>query len=96
MSDFIIPEQNTEFYPISPPIEVPQPTITYTTFQIVSVEVILNKKANVKVILFSEDRTRCQDRLFSMEGEDYTQWGNQDNYVYLWVCNQMGITPEPN
>lgn len=93
MSDFQIPDQNPEMYPINPPIEEPQPTIIYTQFQITTIEIILNTKANIRVILFSEDRTRCQDKYLVMEGEDYALWGDQDNYVYLWVCNQLGIAP---
>lgn len=93
--DFQIPEQDPTMYPISPPIEEPQPTIYYTQFQIVSINVILNTKAEIKVVLFSEDRCRCQEKQLLMEGEDYNLWTSQDNYVYLWVCNQLGIIPSP-
>lgn len=92
--DFIPPDQDDTMYSIQPPIEEPQPTIVYTQFQIVSITVILNKKANIRVIMFSEDRNRCLEKNLTMEGEDYSLWSNQDNYVYYWVCNQLGIIPQ--
>ena len=88
-----IPAQDPTMYPINPPIEEPQPTIIYSLFQIVSINVILNSKAEIRVVMFSDDRSRCQERNFVMEGEDYALWTNQDDYVYLWVCNQIGVLP---
>lgn len=71
---------------------------TVTTTQIVksveieSGEVKLNQSASFVVKQLDADgRLIAIDRVI-IEGNDYTAWGNDDNYVVDFILNKLGLT----
>jgi hypothetical protein len=71
------------------PIEKPQPTIVFTKYAIANVEVILSNKANIRVILYNNDNTWSDDRMYIMEGQEYALWKDDDTYVNEWIHSKL-------
>jgi len=44
------------------------------------------------VTLFS-DNVLVENKIIDVTGEDYTNWGNDDQYIVNFVLNKLGLTP---
>ena len=76
------------------PIVVPVDMITTTTitsFEIVSIEVALFSSATIRVNVFAGNY-RTDVRNIIIEGDDYVNWGNDDQYINSYVANALGLT----
>lgn len=68
-------------------------TITKITIQITNI--IINKSV-VLLVSFYDDKDKYISTLnLNLEGEDYSNWGNDDNYLINYVSNKLNIQPIP-
>ena len=73
------------------------PAVSTTTNIIVRFEafindLILNASASFKVWLYDVTDKLIDVKIVSMVGEDYTKWGNDDEYVLQFIATQLGFT----
>jgi hypothetical protein len=40
------------------------------------------------------NKTLIDNKFFTLTGEDYTNWMNDDNYIVNYVLTQLGLTKE--
>ena len=71
-------------------------TTTITGFGIDGVDLQVFVSAKIRVNLFNSAGTRVDIRYVMLEGDDYTNWGNNDQYIITFVSNALGmIVVEP-
>lgn len=59
----------------------------------IMIQIQLNKSATISYGITNDKETiPLSTGNLIMEGADYDAWGNDDNYVINWVCNQLGLT----
>ena len=68
-------------------------TLTVNRFEIDSIDIRLFTSAVIRVNLFDLNGFRVSVKNVLMEGEDYTNWGNDDQYILTFVINSLGFTP---
>lgn len=74
--------------PVNPPIIIPQPDLIVNNIQIVVSSIDLGKSASLTVYLHNNLQL-IDTKYYTMEGEDYLNWGNNDDYVYNWVIAKL-------
>jgi len=67
-------------------------TATITSFDIDGIEIKLFTSAKIRVNLFGADEQRVDIRYVSLIGNDYVNWGNDDQYIITFVANALGFT----
>jgi len=67
-------------------------TTTIYSFQIESIDVQLFTSARVRVNLLDVDGNRINVSFVTLAGEDYTNWGNSDQYILNFVATTLGFT----
>ena len=82
--------RSDEKYDIVPPVTVTTVTIM-CKFVIKNVEVDLNQCANIRVDLFDNNDNYAGSRFLVMSGNDYANWGSDDNYLINWVKNNLNL-----
>lgn len=75
-------------YIIDPPIITPQPDLVFTKMTIQVMGINLGVSASLLAILYNGDTMVCT-KTYNMEGDDYNNWGSDDQYVYTWVANKL-------
>ena len=68
-------------------------TLTVNRFEIDSIDIRLFTSAVIRVNLFDSNGFRVSVKNVLMEGENYTKWGNDDQYIVSFVINSLGFTP---
>jgi hypothetical protein len=69
-----------------------QPIQKQLTFlEIISVNVALDNSARIQALVGNDENLGTNYSLF-MDSETYAEWGNDDNFVITWVCQELGIT----
>lgn len=74
---------------------VPQEQITKKViggFEIQSVDLVLFNSARIVVRLLDESGNMMDLSFITMDGEDYTNWGSDDNYIINFVATKLGFT----
>lgn len=74
---------------------VPQPlpqTIMVCGFNYYVDQFILNQEIRFTVVLVDQNGVGVSSSKVTLAGEDYTVWGNDDNYVIQFICNALGLT----
>jgi hypothetical protein len=66
-------------------------TVIYS-FDIQSIEINLFNSAKIRVTLLNEQGNIVDVSIVLLEGDDYTNWGNDDNYIINFVANDLGFT----
>jgi len=74
--------------PIDPPIVLPQPDLNFNNMTVQVMSVNLGISASFIVFLYNGQQM-VTTRNYTMSGEDYANWGNDDQYVYTWVSTQI-------
>jgi hypothetical protein len=74
--------------PIDPPVILPQPDLNFNNMTIQVMSVNLGVSASFIVFLYNDNKM-ISTRNYTMAGEDYTNWGNDDQYVYEWITVQL-------
>jgi len=62
-----------------------------TSFSVNIDSIILFERAYVSVKLIFENSNLTEMKQFVLEGEDYTKWASDDNYVVEYVCKKLDI-----
>lgn len=70
-------------------------TITYSAIEIFVIGIVLGVNARLGVRIFGKDGKPVDSKQLTMEGEDYKNWGSDDDYVIDFVCKQLGFTRKP-
>ena len=52
-----------------------------------------NSYITFNVILLDQTNTPLSVSQVTMAGEDYSNWGNSDQYVIDFICRTLGLTP---
>jgi hypothetical protein len=79
--------------PIQDKIVVP-PQIVYTQLRVIVSNVVLNEKAFITAILFTEDYITSQSFNLELIQPEYGEWGANDDFIINWVIQQLGLTPK--
>jgi hypothetical protein len=74
--------------PIDPPVIIPQPDLNFDSMTVQVMSVNLGISASFIVFLYNNS-VLIATRNYTMSGEDYANWGNDDQYVYTWVAAQL-------
>lgn len=61
---------------------------TLTSFEINSVNVILNTSADILIYLKAGDVIVASEMVV-IEGADYANWGSEDNYIVNYISNYL-------
>ena len=76
------------YVPIDPPVSVPQPDLNFNSMMVQVSTIVLGAYASFVVFLY-KDMQMVSTRTYTMTGEDYNNWGNDDQYVYTWIANKL-------
>jgi hypothetical protein len=66
-------------------------TLTIHSFTLDRIEVDLFNSARIRVNLMDKDNNRIDCTFVTLTGEDYTNWGNSDDYIINYVANKLGF-----
>ena len=55
----------------------------------------LNYSACVITNTFDKDGKRLYEKQFIVEGVEYANWGNDDNYLKVLISNKLGLVIKP-
>jgi hypothetical protein len=66
-------------------------TQTIVRFTLEITELVLNTSATFNVLCFDLNDKMVYTQFISLEGEDYTNWGNDDEYVVEFAAQQLGF-----
>jgi hypothetical protein len=67
-------------------------TVTVSSFSVSVTNVIVFNSATLNVCLFNTDNNLVNVFPLTLSGDDYTNWGGDDTYLYQYVANKMGYT----
>jgi hypothetical protein len=67
-------------------------TINNVKIQVMNIK--LYTSVSVIASMFS-DKSLVDTKIFNLEGTDYTNWGNDDDYIINYVLTQLGLTKLP-
>jgi len=66
-------------------------TQTIVRFAMDIIELVLNTSATFRVLCYDIKDKLVDTQFVTLEGDDYTNWGNEDEYVVQYVANQLGF-----
>lgn len=81
MNIYVIPK---DFYEIPPMI---------CGFNYTIQSLILSESAVFNVMLFDQFSNILKIDTITISGDDYTKWGNDDNYIVEFICKNFDLTP---
>jgi hypothetical protein len=67
-------------------------TLKVKNFSVVVVNLELNVKCDLIVSMFDENKEPLIQKKITLEGDDYLNWGENDDYIVDYVCSQYGFT----
>lgn len=77
---------------IVPVVKTITQTTTSTSFELFIGEWILHKSARFRVIMMDDNNKMTETIYVTLSGEDYLNWGNDDQYVINFIASQLGLT----
>jgi hypothetical protein len=66
-------------------------TVVVTKMSIRIIELNLFQSVSIMVSLFSEDDLLYDNKYFKLEGEDYNNWNQSDNYIIEYVNAKLAL-----
>jgi len=69
-----------------------QPAETVTKFSYTVHNFIAFTSISISVMLFSSSGKLLDVQNIVMQGDDYAQWGNDDNYLIQFIASSVGLT----
>ena len=85
---------NSEFFVIQPFIETISKTITQ--YKIIVQDLVLFKSVSIRLDCFDSNNLYVKSKDIIIEGEDYNNWLNNDQYIIDHVNKVLGFTtPTP-
>jgi hypothetical protein len=85
---------NNQFYQIEPKVKIIEKTLT--TFSIKITEFIFNQSVSLLVSFYDTDGAIIENNFLLLEGSDYNNWSNDDNYIINYICDKYGLTLKNN
>ena len=67
-------------------------TLTIYSFTLDRIEVELFNSARIRVNLMDQNNNRIDCTFVTLDGDDYKNWGNSDDYIINYVANKLGFT----
>jgi hypothetical protein len=64
---------------------------TVVRFSLEINKMVFNKSAKFRVFLYDINNMLISTSYITIEGEDYLNWSNDDNYVIQFVANKLGF-----
>jgi hypothetical protein len=64
---------------------------TLTSYEINSVNVILNTSAQVLIYLKNSDNVIVASEMIIIDGIDYANWGSNDQYIVNFINNYLRV-----
>lgn len=61
------------------------------SINITLVDILLKKKATFKVTYHDEYNSCCKIDYIDIEGNDYLQWYNDDEYIINYILNRLNL-----
>lgn len=68
---------------------------TIVRFSLDIIEMILNTSATFRVLCYDTNDKIVETKFVTLEGDDYVNWGNDDDYVTEFVATELGFTLVP-
>jgi len=90
---------DNKFVSIKPFEQVKTTVVTSMTVRVMRVE--LFKSATLHVTLMDSRRSIVDSKVVEINGDDYKQWGGDDNFIYQYIASKFGfsipeeVTPLP-
>jgi hypothetical protein len=75
---------------IKPFEQVKTTVVTGMTVRVMRVE--LFKSATLHVSLLDEAGRSIDSKVVEISGDDYKQWGSDDEFIYQYIANKLGFT----
>lgn len=73
-------------FPLLVPVEIKHTGIkARATIQ----SLTLGISATISVVIMTQDDSVIDTRVYILEGQDYTNWGNDDLYIQHWVQEKL-------
>ncbi len=76
-------------------ISITPVTLTTTTvidkFVIKIITVTIKKEAYIHIDLLDNNGNYAGNRFFTMSGDDYANWGSDDDYLIDWIKNNLNL-----
>jgi hypothetical protein len=63
-----------------------------TSFTVIVANLQLFKSVTILVRLFDENNKFVDSKSLTLDGTDYTNWNNDDNYIINYVASHYGFT----
>ena len=65
---------------------------TIASFEAFITDLVFNTSATFRVSLYDENESCIENTYIIMEGQDYLDWGINDDYVIKFVATKLGFT----
>ncbi len=81
---------NTQYYQIIPKEKIIKKTLI--SFSIKITDFIFNQSVTLLVTLYDTDGAIVENNFLVLEGSDYNNWSNNDDYIINYVCQKFGLS----
>lgn len=78
---------NNNIIPVEPKII----NNTIVGMQINFLSLILDVNVSVNVLLYNSDNVVIQNQVITIEGDEYENWGNDDDYLINLIANKLNL-----
>jgi hypothetical protein len=69
-------------------------TRTINSIEIIETKVQLNTSAKVVIKLLDENQNLINIEVLTISETEYTDWGNDDQYIIDWSLTQLGLVAQ--
>ena len=69
-------------------------TRTINSIEIIETKVLLNTSAKIIVRLLDENENLINIEVLTISDSDYTNWGNDDQYIIDYALTQLGLVSQ--
>lgn len=76
---------------VNPTPFIPEPR-NICSFNYFVNSLVLNSSITIKIVLLDANNNDIKVSQVTLSGEDYANWGNDDNYLIDYICRQLGLT----
>jgi hypothetical protein len=65
--------------------------LTATNLRVYITNYKLSESANITVLLLDNEDKILKKEMLVIDGDYFSNWGTDDSYIILWVCNKLGL-----
>lgn len=73
------------------PIKPKSWELTATNLRVYISNYKLSESANITVLLLDNEDKILKKEMLVIDGDEFSNWGTDDRYIILWVCNKLGL-----